>query len=39
MLAQTELGPTVQCKDETALFRALGLNYVPPHMRWFHNYQ
>ena len=29
------VGPPVPCADETALFRALGLSYVPPHMRVF----
>ncbi|KAL4431115.1 hypothetical protein ABPG75_006371 [Micractinium tetrahymenae] len=29
------VGPPVPCADETALFCALGLSYVPPHMRVF----
>jgi hypothetical protein len=29
----TELGPAVPCSDETCIFQALGLAYVPPHMR------
>lgn len=31
----TPLGPPMPCADETALFRALGLSYVPTHMRVF----
>ncbi|KAL4421994.1 hypothetical protein ABPG77_011017 [Micractinium sp. CCAP 211/92] len=31
----TPVGPPVPCADETALFRALGLSYVPTHMRVF----
>jgi hypothetical protein len=29
------LGPGVSCRDETALFELLGLNYVPVRMRYF----
>ena len=29
------MGPGVECKDETSIFQALGLEYVPPHLRWF----
>ena len=36
---QVLMGPGVECKDETGIFRALGLEYVPPHMRWFHEWQ
>jgi hypothetical protein len=30
-----ELDPLLPCRDETAIFRELGLAYVPPHMRYF----
>ncbi len=37
---EQELGPAVACEDETALFQALKLHYVPPKMRFFGpNYQ
>lgn len=36
---QVELGPSLVCKCEGDIFRALGLSYVPPHMRYFHNYE
>eukprot|EP00884_Botryococcus_braunii_P020197 jgi/Botrbrau1/6861/Bobra.152_2s0020.1 len=32
---EQELGPPVACEDETALFQALKLHYVPPKMRFF----
>ena len=31
----TKLGPLIPCGDETAIFRVLGLAYVPVHMRFF----
>ena len=32
--------PGVECDDETQIFEALGLKYVPPYMRYFgNNYQ
>lgn len=33
--AQVELGPSVECATEADIFNALGLAYVPPHMRFF----
>ncbi len=32
------LGPEVVCKCETDIFEEIGLAYVPPTMRFFHNY-
>ena len=32
---QMELGPSVDCRTEADIFNALGLAYVPPHMRFF----
>lgn len=34
----TVLEPAVACPDETTIFRELGLAYVPPHMRYFHDF-
>lgn len=31
--ATVVLGPSVECHNETDIFKAVGLNYVPPHMR------
>ena len=36
---QEELGPCVECKLESDIFRALGLAYVPFHMRWWYGYE
>ncbi len=32
------LGPAVECRCETDIFHVLGLAYVPPNMRYFHNF-
>ncbi len=36
---QEELGPCVDCNLESDIFRALGLAYVPFHMRWWYGYE
>ena len=36
---QEELGPCVECKLESDIFRALGLAYVPFHLRWWYGYE
>lgn len=30
---ETIVGPAIRCTCETDIFRAIGLSYVPPHMR------
>lgn len=39
MAAQEELGPSVECKVESDIFRALGLSYVPFRMRWWYGFE
>ncbi|GMH43411.1 hypothetical protein BSKO_11333 [Bryopsis sp. KO-2023] len=34
----TPMAPALECKCETDIFTYLGLAYVPPHMRFFHNF-
>ena len=36
---QEEVGPAVDCKLESDIFRMLGLDYVPFRMRWWYNYE
>ncbi len=38
-LVQEELGPCVGCTLESDIFRALGLAYVPFHLRWWYGYE
>jgi DNA polymerase/3'-5' exonuclease PolX len=32
-IKETVVGPAVKCNCETDIFKALGLDYVPPHLR------
>jgi DNA polymerase/3'-5' exonuclease PolX len=32
-IQETVVGPAVKCSCETDIFKALGLDYVPPHLR------
>ncbi len=36
---QVELGTSLDCRAERDIFEALGLDYVPPHMRFFHDFE
>ncbi|BDA51434.1 probable DNA polymerase lambda at C-terminar half [Coccomyxa sp. Obi] len=37
--AEVELGASLNCHSERDIFEALGLDYVPPHMRFFHDFE